>query len=103
MRSVFVLALVAAFAVASIVADRGNRARSRTITGTVTEWRPGISISIGNEQTDPRVEFTLRDTVYEGSTEDLRVGARVTVWYRSVGERHSVVDRVRVISDAIRP
>ncbi len=103
MRSVFVLALVAAFVALSLIADRGSRPRPGTDTGTVTEWQPGVSISVGNEQTDPRVKFVLRDTEYDGNTEGIRVGAPVTVWYRGVGERHLIADRVRVLSDAVRP
>ena len=102
MRSGFVLSLVVAFVVLSLVADRGSRARIGTITGTVTEWRPGVSIGVANEQTDPRVRFVLRNTVYDGNTEGIRVGALVTVWFRSVGESHAIADRIRVLTEAIR-
>jgi hypothetical protein len=30
----------------------------------------------------------------------LKSGVRVTVWYRSVGERRAVADKVRMLSDA---
>jgi hypothetical protein len=102
MRSGFVLAFVAAFVTLSLVADRGSRPRPVTVTGTVTEWRPGVSISIGNSQTDPRVKFSLRDTEYDGNSEDIRVGTPVTIWYRGVGERHLLAERVRVLTSAVR-
>jgi hypothetical protein len=42
----------------------------------------------------------LRETVYEGDAGVMKPGVRVTVWYKSVGERRPVVDKVRVLPDA---
>jgi hypothetical protein len=42
----------------------------------------------------------LRNPVYEGDRDDIGSGVRVTVWYRNLGERNLVGDRVRVL-DAV--
>jgi hypothetical protein len=100
MRYVFVMALVVAFVGLSLVADRGARGQ-RVITGTVTEWRAGESIAIANGQNDAEgFELRLRNTVYEGDTDTIKSGVRVTIWYRNVGERRLVADRVRVLGAA---
>ena len=100
MRYVFVMALVVAFVGLSLVADR-SASGQRVITGTVTEWRAGESIAIANQQTDPEgFGIRLRNTVYEGDTATIRFGVRVRIWYRTVGERHPVADRVRVLHTA---
>ena len=58
--------------------------------------------TFANGQTDPEgYGLTLREaTIYEGNPAALRTGVRVTVWWRSVGERHFVADKVRVLSVA---
>jgi hypothetical protein len=38
-----------------------------------------------------------RHTVYEGDASTIKVGVRVTVWYRNVGERRPVVEKVRML------
>ena len=54
----------------------------------------------------PKVQALLKQgadieaTAYEGSPAAIQTGARVTVWYRSVGERRFVADKVRVLTDA---
>jgi hypothetical protein len=35
--------------------------------------------------------------VFEGDAHAIQSGVRVAVWYRNVGERRMVVDRVRVL------
>jgi hypothetical protein len=35
--------------------------------------------------------------VYEGDSSTIKPGVRVTVWYRNVGERRFVVEKVQVI------
>jgi hypothetical protein len=46
-------------------------------------------------------EIALRETTaYEGSPSAITRGARVTVWYRSIGERRFVADKVRVLANA---
>ena len=69
--------------------------RPAVFTGTITQWRNGESIRVANEQNPIGFELRLRDsTVYDGT---LRTGARATVWFRQVGERRLVVERVRVL------
>jgi hypothetical protein len=91
-------ALLGAFVVLSLLADRGA-ATQRVITGTVIEWQVAESISVANEQTDAGgVRLALRETVYEGDAGAIKPGVRVTIWYRSVGERRPVADKVRVLA-----
>jgi hypothetical protein len=100
LQAVFVIALVVAFVGLSLVADRSARGQ-RIVTGIVTEWRAGESIAVANEQTDPKgFRIGLRNTLYEGDTNTIKSGVRVTVWYRNVGERRPVADRVRVLDAA---
>ena len=96
------IALVVAFVALSILLDSGGP--QSVMTGTVFEYHPGQRLSIVSEQTEPTgVPFTLRETTaYEGVGNSaagalLRPGVRVTVWYRSVGERRAVADKVRVL------
>ena len=37
-------------------------------------------------------------TAYEGDAAALKPGARVTIWYRNIGERYLVADRVGVLT-----
>jgi hypothetical protein len=67
-------------------------------TGTIAQWRQDESITVTNDQNPKGFELGLgRTTVYEGEVGTMKSGARVTVWYRNVGERRLVVDRVRVL------
>ena len=96
-RIVFTASLILAFVVLSLWADRG-RATQRVVTGTVGEFNAGEWMSLASDQTDPMgIRIALRDTVYEGDPAAITPGVRVTVCYRSVGERHSVADKVRVL------
>jgi hypothetical protein len=98
MRYAFVAAFVVGLVALSLVADRGAT-EQRMVTGTVSEWRAGEFIAVVNERTDPEgIRIGLRNTVYDGDTGLLKSGVRVTVWYRFVGERLPVADRVRVLS-----
>jgi hypothetical protein len=101
MRYVFVIAFLVAFVGLSLLADRSARGRS-VVTGTIIAWRAAESIRVANEFTDPTANgMKLRpNTVIEGDTRTIKPGVRVTVWYRSVGERRLVVDRVRVLDAA---
>jgi hypothetical protein len=101
MRGAFAVALVVWFVGLSLVADR-SASGHRTIAGTVVGWEPGESITIRNEQTDPGgVEIRLRsNTSYQGDR--IAPGVVAQVWYRSVGERRPVADRVRVIRSVAR-
>ena len=99
-RRAFLASLFIAFVVLSLLADSGA-ARLSVITGTVTEWQVGELISVANEQTDREgVRIALRETIYERDPGAIKPGVRVTVWYRSVGERRPVADKVRVLVDA---
>jgi hypothetical protein len=102
-RRAFLATLFVAGVVLSLLADWGA-AEQRVITGTVIEWQVAESITVANEQTDPAgVRIALRETVYERDPRAITPGIRVTVSYRSVGERRPVADRVSVISDATLP
>ena len=92
--------LAVAFVVLSALADR--RAPQRIVSGTIHEFEAGEGLSVATHTTDPKgFPIALRDTTaYEGSPAAIKPGARVTVWYRSVGERRFVADKVRVLTDA---
>jgi hypothetical protein len=102
------MASLIAFAVLSMLVDNGAATRG-AISGIVTEVRPGEWITVSSARTDPRgVQIALRNTtVCEDAEcdatlrpETIKPGVRVTVWYRSVGERRLVADKVRVLLDA---
>jgi hypothetical protein len=93
----FATALLVGLLVLSVVADR-SAGEQRIITGIVTEWRADEFIAVTNESMDPGCcRISLRNTVYEGDTSTIKPGVRVTVWYRSVGERRPVADKLRVL------
>jgi hypothetical protein len=96
----FMASLVVAFILLSVLADRG--APQRTVTGTIREFEAGEWLSIAIYGTDPKgFPIALRETTaYEGSPIAIKTGARVTIWYRSIGERRFVADKVRVLADA---
>jgi hypothetical protein len=96
----FMASLVVAFIVLSVLADRS--APQRIVTGTIREFEAGEWLSVATYRTDPKgFPIALREmTAYEGSPAAIKPGARVTVWYRSVGERRFVADKVRVFADA---
>jgi ribosomal protein S17 len=71
----------------------------RVVTGTVVKFKAGESIAVITEGVEPH-PIALRETIYEGSSVAIRVGTRVTVWYRFVGESRPVADKVRVLPDA---
>ena len=97
----FATALFVGFVALSMFAGRATRG---SITGTVTEFKAGEWIAVASEQTDPGgFRITLREaTSYEGNPADIEAGVRVTIWYRSVGERRLVSDKVRVLPLAAR-
>ena len=96
----FMASLVVAFVVLSALADR--RAPQRIVTGTIRESEAGEWLSVATHTTDPKgFQIALRETTgYDGSPAAIKPGARVTIWYRSVGERRFVADKVRVFVDA---
>ena len=68
------------------------------VMGDVVEWQAGELISVANEQTDQRgVRIDVRSSDYDGDRRAIRIGARVTVWYRHVGEGYPVAATVRVL------
>jgi hypothetical protein len=97
MKRVFIVSLVVAFVALSALASRG--APQRSTTGTIVQFETGEWIAIANEQTDPKgFQIALRETTaYDGNTAALQTGVRVTVWWKSVGERRFVADRVRAL------
>jgi hypothetical protein len=71
------------------------------VTGTVGEFEAADRISLVSEPPLSGIRFSLRKTTaYEGSPTDIKPGVRVTVWYRSIGERRLVADKVRVLAAA---
>jgi hypothetical protein len=99
-----ITSLLLVIALLFILSDEGE-SEQRALTGSVSEFHAGLSIRVTNEQTDPTgVQIALRHgTVYENGEDDAAVtaraitpGVRVTVWYRTVGERRPIADRVRV-------
>jgi hypothetical protein len=103
---VFTASLALTFVLSMLTAN--GAASQRVLTGTVTQFRPGHTISVMNASTDPcGVQIALRNTAfYDDRGNDARLslatidtGARVTVWYRSVGERRPIADKVRVLAD----
>lgn len=100
-RLAFMASLAVAFAGLSMCADGG--APQNVISGTVKEWHEGQVITVARGEMDPwGIRFNLRGAVYEPDSGAIRPGVRVTVWYRSVGERHAVADKVRVLPEAYR-
>ena len=95
---VFIAALIVAFVLLSLVADRGASGQ-RNATGTVAEMHPGEWMLVTNQGMRLPVAFRAT-TEYEGSGAAIRQGTRVTVWYRSVGERRLVADKVRTLDGA---
>ena len=105
------MAFAVAFVGLSLVADNSamfvglslGRERPHIVTDTVTKWRAGESIAVGDTQNPIGFEMRLRhNTVFEGDPHAIESGIRVAVWYRNVGERRLVVDRVRVLEAAPR-
>ena len=95
----FLASLVAAFVVLSVFPD--HRANQRVVTGIVAEVHAGEWFFVANEGTRLPVAVT-RKTAFEGNASAIRPGSRVTVWYRGVGERRPVADRVRLLGDGSR-
>ena len=112
MRPASIIAFVVAFLALSSVADKSamfaglslaRRERPSSVTGTVTEWHAGEAIAVGRDHYPRDFTMALRpNTVYEGDASTIKVGARVTVWYRNVSERRLVVEKVRVL-DRVAP
>src|SRR5688572_13475829 len=97
-RRVFAATLAVGILVLSVWA--GGRATKRVITGTVTEFKAGESISVATESTDlGGVTIALRaTTTYSGNPATIKPRSRVTVSYRYVGERRPIADSVRVLT-----
>jgi hypothetical protein len=77
------------------------------ITGMILEFHAGNWLSISSEQVEPFPMALGGATKYEDhkshpltELSSIRSGMRATVWYRNVGERRLVVDKVRVLEDA---
>lgn len=100
-----VISLVIALVVVSALANRGA-AVQQVAAGTVVEFKAGQLMAVVNESLD--VPLSLREsTVYErripaciANPAALRTGAQVIVWYRGVGERRPVADKVCVRREA---
>ena len=72
-------------------------------TGTVTDFHAGDWLSVaagpyGTVRIDLRISLR-KATAYEGDAAAIKPGARVTIWYRNLGERYLVADRVLVLAE----
>jgi len=96
-KHAFMASLVVAFVLLSALAYKG--APQHSATGTIVEFEADQWIAVASERTNPKgFQIALRKTtIYERSQTALKPGIRVTVWYRGVGERRFVADRVRVL------
>lgn len=95
----FIASLFVAFVLLSALADRGAAPR-HVVSGWVAEMDAGEWMVVRNIGT--RVPVSLRtSTTYEGNRSALRPGGRVMVWYRIVGERRFVADKVRMLGDEV--
>ena len=73
--------------------------KPRAITGTVRDWQRGHSISVARGPNDPvGITFSLRNAVYDDDPGTIRLGSRVTVWYKMVGESRLLASTVCVTS-----
>ena len=73
--------------------------KPRAITGTVRDWQPGNSISVARGPNDPvGITFSTRNAVYDDDPGTIRLGSRVTVLYKMVGESRPVASTVCVTS-----
>ena len=107
-----VMAFVVAFLALSAVADKSamfaglslvSRDTPWSVTGTITDWHAGDTIAVGSDQNLRGFPLALRaNTVYEGDPSTIKMGVRVTVWYRNVSERRLVVEKVRVLDTDTR-
>ena len=62
----------------------------------------GDIIAVGSDQNPRGFPLALRpNTVYEGDASNIKMGVRVTVWYRNVSERRLVVEKVRVLDRVV--
>ena len=77
-------------------------AARHSITSTIVQFKAEEWIAVASEQPGlSDLEIALRSTTaYEGDPEALRPGTRMTVWWKSVGERRFVADKVRLLSVA---
>ena len=97
----FLTTLVVTFVLLSALVDKGAGIQ-RVATGSVTEVHAGDWMLVANE--GMRLPVAVGSTTrYEGNPAAIKPGVRVTVWYRGVGERRLVADRVRVLPEAVRP
>jgi len=96
-KHAFMASLVVAFVLLSARAYHG--APQHSVTGTLVEFEAYQWIAVATEPTRPKgVQIALRKTtIYERNQTALKPGIRVTVWYRGVGERRFVADKVRVL------
>lgn len=99
-----VMALLVVALVVVLSAQAQRRATQHAVTGIVAEFEAGHWLTVVSDQTGQAgLRFPLNPTTTYDSAFDpavIKRGARVTVWYRSVGESRPVVDKVRLLEDA---
>jgi hypothetical protein len=93
----YALVLIVAIVGLSALADRGAGSQ-RIATGTVADVHEGEWMLVTNDGMSLPVNLG-ETTAYDSNPAALKIGVRVTVWYRNVGERRLVADKVRVLRD----
>jgi hypothetical protein len=88
--------LAVAFIVISTLADKGVGPPKIAI-GVVAGFHEGEWMLVANQGMRLPVAFRKK-TAYDGDPADIKTGSRVMVWYRGVGERRPVADKVRIIN-----
>ena len=92
--SAFLVTLIVAIVVLSAASNR--RSPLRCVSGTVAAVEAGKWIVLAATPQTAGYSIRLRETtVYEGNPATVTPGARVTVRWRSVGERMFVAEEVR--------
>lgn len=100
MKLVLRVLAIALVVTVSVWLSSRDRTGLHQFTGSVVDWQEGRSISVARPMDPVAFQFTLRDTIYDGDPRAIRQGARVTVWYKSVGEQYWLASRVHVLSAA---
>ena len=101
-----VMAALVVAIVLSVVVDHAVE-MPHSVTGTLVEFHAGEFLAIVNDQFEPHAMALRERTTYESERSHgvvdptiIEPGMQATVWYRNVGERRMVVDRVRVLEDS---
>jgi hypothetical protein len=100
-----VVAALVVGVILSVVVDSAVE-KPHPVTGTLVEFHAGEFLAIVNDQFEPHPMTLSERTTYESERSHvvdpmtIEPGMHATVWYRNVGERRLVVDKVRVLDDS---